>query len=284
MSRALLTDRGKFYLELFLAIIILALGFVFAFFLFDKVFIKQDQNYLTNTISAFLGAFIAFIFIRFTEFLDKLFKRKTKHRDALISLEKLGNEYLNTISDNIFIIDEFTKIANEKSGQLPPFIYFNELHEFKYDKTIIKGLTNLEIINDQFSFEASVEKMNSSLRSTNRFYITIRDALVSGNIDPQTYFQNVSNLIEKLLELKAFLKNLENENLDLMTKVRILIHDEESFYTRVLRRILKKELTYDQKMRIPGERKKLEEEIKQTEEQSRARIDVVERNIKGKLQ
>lgn len=282
MKNVALSDKQKFYVELILTTIVLTFVLVFTFFIFNKIFIKQEPTYLTNTISAFLGAFIAFIFIRFAEFLDKIFKRMAKHRDALLSLQKLGNEYLNTIGDNIFVIDDFTKIAKKRLGQTPPFIYFNELHEFIYDKQLIKGLTNLEIANDLFSFEASVEKMNSSIRATNRFYLVIRDALVSGSITSESYSQNVNNLLGKLNELKGFLKDLEDEDLVLMTKVRILIDEEQTFYTRVLNRVAKKELTQKQIDRMPKERKKLEMEIEETKKISRSRIDKVLKNQKGK--
>ena|SRR3989344_4052336 len=281
MSRTTLTDRQKFYLELLIVILIFAFVFVFSAFFFDKIFVDRDTTYLTSTLSAFLGAFLAFIFVRIAAFFDKIFARKIKHRDSLVALETLCNEYQNLIGDDIFIIDDFVKIAEKNLKNKQPFIYFNVLHELHFDKKIVKGLGNLELINDHFSFEASVQKINGSISATNRFYKDIKDAFIGNKIDQATYFTNIEILISKLKELKIFLEDLEDQNKDLLTKVRILIQDELTFYTQVLSRLLKKELTDKQRNRIPKERAKLDKEIKEIQTTDRSRIDKLLGQSKG---
>ncbi|PSO42977.1 hypothetical protein BRC19_02895 [Candidatus Saccharibacteria bacterium QS_5_54_17] len=236
------------------------------------------------SLDAFLGAFFAFLFVRIATLLDRLFARKAKHRDALVSLERLGNEYLNIIARNEFIIDDYIDIAERNLKNQQGFIYFNELHELHIEKDIIKGLGNRELLNDYFSFLASVESMNGSVAATNRFYRDIKNAYISKQIDQETYFKNIERFIEGVKELKAYLRNLEEGNKYLIAKARILLNDERTFYNRLLGRILKKKLTEEQRNRVHDELQQLNSEIETTRKESREETEKILEEIEAERQ
>ncbi len=233
-------------------------------------------------LSAFLGAFFAFLFTRFGTLADKLFTRKQKHRTALVGIEKQGNEYQNFIGDNLFVINDYVTIANKNIANEQPFLYFNELHELPIDKTLATKLGNLDMVNDLFSIEASVVKINSSIRSLNRFREMMEQAFINKNIDLATYLANIKILIAKLAEIAVFLNDLEEENKNLVAKARVLIHKgNKSFYIFLLGRIMKKKFTKRQLKKIPLELKKLNEEIEETKSTDRKRIDKLLELIEG---
>lgn len=233
-------------------------------------------------LSAFLGAFFAFLFTRFGTLADKLFARKQKHRTALVGIEKQGNEYLNFIGDNLFVVNDYVAIANKNIASKQPFLYFNELHELPIDKTLASKLGNLDMVNDLFSLEASIVKINSSIRSLNRFREMMEQAFINKNIDLATYLANVRILVAKFAEIAVFLNDLEDENRKLIAKARVLIHkDNKSFYIFLLGRVMKKKFTKRQIKKIPLELKKLNEEIDKTKSTDRKRIDKLLELIEG---
>jgi hypothetical protein len=130
-------------------------------------------------IAAFLGAFFAYLFTRLGTLADRLFTRRQTHRTGLVLIEKQGNEYQNYIGVNIFIINDYTKIAKRRLVSKNPFIYFNELHELPIDKEIYLKLGNIDMVNELFNLEASAKKINSSIRSLNRFMSLIQDAFIN---------------------------------------------------------------------------------------------------------
>lgn len=225
-------------------------------------------------LSAFLGAFFAFLFTRFGTFADRLFARKQKHRTALVGIEKQGNEYQNFIGDNLFVVNDYVTIANKSVAEAQPFLYFNELHELPIDKTLATKLGNLDMINDLFDLEASVVKINSSIRSLNRFRETMEQAFINKNIELPAYLINVKSIITKHTEIAVFLNDLEKENKSLISKARVLIKaSDNSFYTFVLTRVMKKKFTKSQLKKIPAELAELNKEIAKTKSTDRKRID-----------
>lgn len=224
--------------------------------------------------SAFLGAFFAFLFTRVGTLADRLFARRQKHRTALVKLETQGNKYLNILGDNLFVINDFSSIAKKHVPNHQPFLYFNELHPFPIDRTITRDLGNLDIKNDLFSFEATIAKTNSSVRTVNKFLTTIQEAFINKNIDPATYFTNVHVIAEKLAELAVFMHDLEKENKVLIAKARILLYkSNKSPYILLLSRVMNKSFTEKQKQQIPKEVRELEKEIAKTSSDDRKRID-----------
>ena len=234
-------------------------------------------------LSAFLGAFFAFLFTRFGTLVDRLFSRRQKHRTGLVAIEKQGNEYQNLIGDNLFVVKDYTDIANRQLADKQPFIYFNELHELRIDKEIDFMLGNIDMVNELFSFEASVIKINSSIRSLNRFMSLMQDAFVNKNIDLETHLINVEIILSKLAEITIFLTDLERENQALIAKSRVLIKsNDRSLYAFLLRRVMKKNFTKSQIKQFPAELKTLKEEVEETKTTDRKRIDELLKLLKNK--
>ena len=264
-------------MTIILLALISAFIFVFGVFIFNKIFIENNANYLNNAVGAFMGAFFAFLFIRIGEVLTKLYERKNKHYNALVGLERACNEYLNIISDNIFVINDFITISKSALGKNQPFVYFNELHELSVDKEITLNLANIDLINETFSFEVGIDKMNNSIRATNRFYSDIKGAFIQRNIDFETYKANVLILMGKLEELKSFLLSLQEEDKKICAIARILMKDRP-LIIRLINLLVKNKITHDMETGIPDEIKKLEKEIAITQEKSKEKINQILNN------
>ena len=252
--------------------IISAFIFIFSVGFFGNLFLGDSDKNFETLIGGFAGAFFAFLFLRIGEALTKVYERQNRHYNALVVLESMCNRYLNVISDNIFVINDFTKLAEEALKENKPFIYFNVLHEFSLDKEITPNLSNLDLINDVFSFEMGIDKMNNSISSTNRFYGEIKSAFMQKNIDFETYKINVGILVSKLLELKAFLLDLERENKVIVARARILMKDKPLF-TSFIHIFSKKRYPNDIESKTLQEIKEIDKEIEQVRMASQTKID-----------
>ena len=254
--------------------IISAFIFIFSVGFFGNLFLGNSDKNFETLIGGFAGAFFAFLFLRIGEALTKIYERQNRHYNALVVLESMCNRYLNVISNNIFVIDGFTKLSEKALKENKPFIYFNVLHEFSLDKEITPNLSNLDLINDVFSFEMGIDKMNNSISSTNRFYGEIKSAFMQKNIDFETYKINVGILVSKLLELKAFLLDLETENKVIVARARILMKDKPLF-TSFIHIFSKKRYPNDIESKTLQEIKEIDKEIEQVRMASQTKIDTI---------
>jgi len=257
-------------IEIISLAIIVAFFFIFAANFFNNLFF-QSTILSGQFIGAFMGALFAFLFVRLGDGLTRFYKRKLKNYNALVKLERQINIYLNVISDNIFIIDDFTDYIKEIINNDKPVIYFNVLHEFLIDKDNSLDLSNLDLINKVFSFEMGIEKMNHSIVSTNRFYSDIKIAFIEKNIDFNTYKKNIFSLKSKLSELKKFLVGLEQESKELGAMTRLLMR-EKPLLTKLTYLFIRKRISEKIKKEIPKEVEKLEDEIKNTKKESEEKI------------
>lgn len=259
-------------------LVVMCVAVIFAFILtfsirfFDALVLENSSKSFEIFMGGFAGAFFAFLFLRLGEALTKIYERQNKHYNALVRLEHVCNRYLSIISNNVFVVDDFTTLAKKALEENKPFIYFNVLHEFVLDEEIILSLSNLDLINDVFSFEMGINKMNNSISATNRFYGEIKSAFIQKTIDFDTYKVNVGILVSKLSELKAFLVDLERENKEIVATARILMKDKPIF-TSLIHMFSKKGYPNDIETKTIQEIKELDKEIEQVRAASQTRID-----------
>lgn len=264
----------KNFIATVLLIAVFAFIFVVGCVFFNNLFIRTDLDFANKMMGAFAGAFFAFLFVRIGDGLTRLYERKKKNYNGLVRLEYLCNEYLNRISDNIFILDDFSTIATNSMAKNEPFIYMNTLHEFIIPKDILLDLANIDLINEVFSFYADTEKMNHSITTVNRFYSEIKDAFIQQKIDYATYKTNVSIGLAKMAELRKFLLGIDQETKKMAATTRLLSKNKP-FLTYLIQLISREYLTNRIKKKIPSEVKKLESEIEATKAKSSAAIDSI---------
>ena len=167
---------------------------------------------IEQTFAAFTGAFFAFIFIRIGDMLTRLHEYQKRGYNALVELEYYFNENMNTISDNIFVIDDFKDTIEKPLRNNEPAVYGNKLYQISFNNDILLRLNNLDLINKVFEFKTDVVKLNHSIDFANGTYNEIKNAFTQYLINFQTYKINTLGLIEKLEELKKFLKTPKGQS------------------------------------------------------------------------
>jgi hypothetical protein len=195
----------------------------------------SDMEAFRALVGAFAGAFFAYIFVRFGDGLKKIYDRKEKHHTSLVRLQHYFNDCLNTTSDNIFIADECIKVFDENrlQGNEHP-IFMNVFHQYPIDRELVIGLTNVKFVNEVYSLNVGLHKMNDSMATVDRAYAQVREAFVAKHISDADYLLNARRTRQRSIELKAFLLQLKQDLIRLFATSNLLLQDPP-FFVRVIR-------------------------------------------------
>lgn len=226
----------------------------------------MDQIYIAG-FSAFAGAFFAFLFLRLAEFLSKIYQRQVKHYNSLVILETQLNELGGIIHDNIYLIPFFKQAIT--SGN----IYFSKLRPFPIDRTHYENLHDIVLINDLFTFNYQLRKLNDDIDSLTEGYADIKNAYIQHHIQKSDYLVNAHISAELLTALEVFLKEMENRTIQLMAKIRLMSKRDVPLGTKIARWFIHTSGSKLSEKEIKEEAKKLLKEIEDTKNISQKEID-----------
>ena len=207
-------------------------------------------------IGAFAGAFFAYLFVRFGDALKKVYDRKESNHTALVKLQHYFNDCLNTTSDNIFIINNCVEVFTEArlaSAKVP--IYMNSFHQYPVNRDVVAQLTNVDFLNEVFSLNTTLRKMNDSLATIDRSYSQLRDSYLAKTIDEATYKANARQYRDRCTEIKAFLLQLKDDLIRLYAVTNLLMQDRP-FLVRVILALVRTSYpkNFDVRLQIEQER------------------------------
>jgi hypothetical protein len=195
----------------------------------------SDLESFRALVGAFAGAFFAYLFVRFGDGLKKIYDRREKNHTSLVRLQHYFNDCLNTASDNIFIADECISVFDEKrlQGNEHP-IFMNVFHTFPVDRELVIGLTNLKFVNEVYSLNVGLKKMNDSMATVDRAYGQVRDAFVAKHISSADYILNARRTRQRSIRLRAYLVQMKKDLIRLFATTNLLLKDPP-FLVRVVR-------------------------------------------------
>lgn len=235
-----------------------------------------NNQLLIQGFSAFAGAFFAFLFLRLAEFLSKVYQRQVKHYNSLVILETQLNELGGIIHDNIYLIPFFRNAIT--SGN----IYLSKLRQLPIDRSHYKNLHDIDLINDLFSFNYQLRKLNDDMDSLADGYADIKNAYIQHHIQKQDYLINAQISAELLTALEAFLGETESQTVQLMAKVRLMSKKDVPLGTTVARWFIHTSGSSLKKVDIDREAEKLLKEIEETKTQSQKEIEEVLKKYRSK--
>ncbi len=226
----------------------------------------MNQLYIEG-FSAFAGAFFAFLFLRLAEFLSKIYQRQVKHYNSLVILVTQLNELGGIIHDDLYLIPPF------KKGITSGNIYFSKLRPLPIDRSHYENLYDIDLINDLFSFNYQLRKLNDDIDSLGEGYAEIKNAYIQHNIQRPDYLINAQITAELLTALEIFLKDMEERTVQLMAKVRLMSKKDMPLGTRIMQWFIKTSGSKIKKSEIESEAEKLHAEIEETKTASQKEIN-----------
>jgi len=248
------------------------------FFLASQYVLKEtifsDNQNLTPTANAFLGAFFAFLFVRIGDLFSDIYKRRKRHYTALVRLEYFLNECFVQHFDNINVIDGFISLIDEtKDKSVIPF-YANTFHPIEFDKNILLDLANIGLINEVAELFCDFKRANSDMATSTKIYNELKEGLIQKTISRVDFKQSVLYLAQRLAELKKFFINLDSKMERNCAVVRLLLEDKmlwkqainkcwpNSFPSEHLIREEMKKLSDERQQNIDKSKKEIEQILK----------------------
>ena len=240
--------------------------------------IDINTQILVQGFSAFAGAFFAFLFLRLSEFFSKLYQRQVQHYNSLVILETQLNEIGGIIHDNIYVLPNFIRVIT--SGN----VYFNNLRPIPIDKSHYVNLYDLTILNELFTYNYQVRKINDDMETANLGYQDIKNALIEKNITLADYKINTDSIAINLKQIEIFLAELETTTVKLLARIRVQMRYDKPLGTKIQALFIHSHGAKLKKEEIEKEAKKLNKEIEETKTQSQKEIDEVlkKHNMKNK--
>jgi hypothetical protein len=253
----------------YIVIVLLTILAIFIAFwivqLFNYTF-SSDREFIFNGIDAFLGAFLAFLFIRIGDFLTKIYDREVKHYNALVFLNTELNSIMGITTSNLFILPNF------KSSITKGNIYWGQMNTLPITKELLHQLYDIELINDVFRYINHVETLNDDINNITGGYKDLKNALIDRKIKTEHYITNAELISKNLTLIEAFLKGHLDETIKLTAKLRLAQERDKPLASRLLERIIgvkKKKFT---KKELLDEEKQVRKEISEVSAEGNKRI------------
>ena len=253
-----------------------------------EVFVNGFKN-ITKTetlISAFAGAFFAYVFLKIGELFTRLYLAELDNQKTITELEHIMNIYMNKLHNNVFVADDMLKTINkprqEQNLTNLIAINFNFFKPVEFDQSNLKKLRNLDFLNDVFDYYADLEKLNDSMVSVQKFYELLTTNLISGNLSADRVRVNVAVVGKKIEELRKFIVDAREKAVVIASKSQVL-HDQRNPLTRLVIRTkpefyndkfpeaVEKRMKQNQKAiqeTLKKSRKEIQDLLKDTDEQS----------------
>ena len=248
-----------------------------AIWLFWSAWKDTDLEAFRALVGGFSGAFFAYLFVRFGDALKKVYDRKELNHTALVKLQHYFNDCLNTTSDNLFIVNDCQGVFTEarRAGPEVP-IYMNSFHQYQIDRQVVLSLTNVDFVNEVYSLNVGLHKMNDSLATVDRAYSHLRDAFLAKTVDPQTYKENAWQYRDRCSEIEGFLLQTKQDLIRHLSVSNLLLKDRP-FFVRVIQGLVRTTHPAGFESRVEVEQKRVEAEIEGIAAASRKRIAEAQR-------
>ncbi len=226
-------------------------------------------------LSAFSGAAIGFIFSRLAEVLKRYYERVNLHYSALVRLENLCNEQMDSLNRVKFeITSMISSYENAREAGVIP-MFMNRPHPVPFDESILIQLANLDLVNEIFAHKLSIIRINSDIEKVNIFSDDLKTALLQKTIGENQYLENLKNLVPKFSELKAHIDLRFGKTVKLCSMVRIRLRKEKPLFNRAIDAIRRTRREKGFEEMVLKEEKKLLQEIMEIGNQSQEEINTV---------
>ena len=248
-----------------------------AIWLFWDVLKGTDLDAFRAIVGAFAGAFFAYLFVRFGDALKKVYDRKVINHTALVKLQHYFNDCLNTTGDNVFVVNNCVDCFTDErltSADVP--IYMNNFQQYLINRDVVTQLTNVDFLNEVYSLNVSLCKMNDSLATIDRAYSQLRDSYLAKNIDVGTYKTNAQKYRNRCIEINSFLLQIKDD-LTRLFAVANLLSQDRPFLVRVIQALVLTTYPKNFDGRLQIEKKRVAAEIETFAQASAEKIRATQR-------
>ena len=216
-------SRWKTYFEVILVAIVLMFVCAIGVGVMVDVFWASDAKAPDAFRGGFIGAFFAFLSVRIADLLTKLNDKAKRNSSALITLQHRYMDIAGEIHDNIYLLSIWDQMieAMGKDDRYP--LWTNKLFSVQIPRTELTELSNIDLVNELFSLNTKIRKMNHSLETFSSTYEKVSDALVNQKMQAADYVLTVKRMNKDRFQLAEFLESLILDLEKALSAIRILL-------------------------------------------------------------
>lgn len=229
--------------------------------------VSQPKFTFSEADGAFFGAFFAFLFGVATFFMQKKFERYHKHKNAVVELEHLLQEHLDTIYANEYLVEGAVDTIDKRK------LSFTLFSQLRVINDISIRLGELGLMNRYFGYQSSLLRMNHSMETWQKMNEKLHEAVIAGIITPEAIEANQNHLKDQVIVVGKFLKGLYEDASFLVSYVRVFMRKDKHIWSVILTKKITKnseEIVTDKEAK--KELAAMKEEIKEIGNKSKARI------------
>jgi hypothetical protein len=269
--------KAKTTIEVLLLAIIAAFVGATALGLFVDIFWHPESQTSDAFRGALWGAFFAFLFLRLSDALTRMYQANRNSRRALLVIQLTLNEALSISGDNLSVLeqwDAFYGILKSKAANAPTPVFANNIQKVPELRLLLMELSSIGLLNELFLLNSSIRKLNDSADTWQRAHQYAKDAFTSRIIDEATYIMNMDRGNKNRLELTRFFNALIEELIDALAATRLLTQ-YRPFLDKVFGWLNPDRYVEHTHPAHTNEIKKLRAEMEEIGAQSKARIESI---------
>ncbi len=235
---------------------------------------KETFEIIKILLSAFAGAFFAFVFLWLSDKRKVKNEKKKNNTRALSKIQFICNNNYSALNTTLYSISEILRVFKEAREQSKDPFSANRLDKIILDQDLLLELSNIDFLNDFFSFNRIIEKHNNDVENINHFHDSMKMARLNNVITSQNYIENLGRFENNLKLFNKFVIDLMEQTESIVAKCRVLLKDETTFWKRILR-ITSKGYKKDFRKKYEAELVLLRKEMKMVKDKSKEEIEKV---------
>lgn len=186
-----------------------------------KLIVENKDSNWDAGLGVFIGAFLAFIFGLATFIIQKKWERYSEHKNALVVLENLLNEHLNTSGSNKYLLEGAITTLNKDA------LSYTLLSQFELLDKKGTDLGDLIVLNEYFTYKDTIIKLNHSMATwegINEIYR--QNVITNSDFRKQNREANSSHLIDNANVIIKFLDSQFEDTVILLALIRVFMRKE----------------------------------------------------------
>lgn len=181
---------------------------------------------ILTLLSGAVGAILALFVKAYLDHRRRIYLRRLKHSNSLVSLELRLLDIGAVLHDNLISFDAIVEGA--KKGRIMMGRPVTLVLEDKF----FNDFYVLELNNRLYSFRYDLRRINSDIDNFNRVYGMLSDAVMLKQIDDKHFAMHLSGLLAEQDKLKQGLQELLDKSVQLLGYVQVRMEKDRTWLMR----------------------------------------------------
>lgn len=225
-----------------------------------------------STITAFMGAFFAFLFMRLADSIKEAKERRSLHIQSFTLLQFLLGDIATAIQSNAFQFGYFIQAHTQTVPDMHLMLTPNRPHALPFRDDALTHLKNTDLLNDILSFRVKIQQSSEDIVAFWDLHEKIRAAALS-TADIRTFFKDYSSQSAQAAQLLSSVgDDLFKDTVHLLAHARVLFKRDTHWFRKYLYPRIPINYPKNMEKLVGTETQILHAEYVQTYEKNAARI------------